>query len=56
MEEITKGMLEQLYEDIASSPHPPEFVRFQGLEYKTGSKELQEAIDEWRKQRSKKVK
>lgn len=45
---MDKGLLEKLYENIANSNPKPDLVRFHGVEYKTGSKELQEAINQWR--------
>ena len=48
---ISKGMLEELYENIGNSSPRPDLVRFNGVEYKTGSKELSAAIKKWRKDR-----
>ena len=44
---LSKRLLDKLYEDIANNVPFPESVRFQGVEYKTGSAELKAAIDNW---------
>lgn len=42
-----KRLLDRLYEDIANNVPFPKTVRFQGIEYRTGSIELKKAIDNW---------
>lgn len=44
---ITRGCLEQMYQDIENSPNKPKFVFYNGIKYKTGSKPLKKALDKF---------
>lgn len=52
---LTKGILEEMYDNAAKRNPWVKFVYFQGVRFRTGSRSLKKAIADWRKKNAKKV-
>lgn len=53
---ISRGVLEDLYNNIENAPNKPTWCWFQGIKYKTGSAPLKKALNKWYKNHEKELK